>query len=96
MPYVTQTRLLPAPKYRGTHTREYDGYNSWNDFSGVGDGVQTTYSFRTDRLHTEEGDLEDLSTAQLRGRVSHEHRTRYDNGHPFNSTKRWFDISHKM
>jgi len=95
MPYVTQTRLLAPFLYNAKFTRKYDGYNSSNAYSDVGSGAQTTYSFRTDRLHTAEGDLEDLSTAQLRGRVSHEHRTRYDNGHPFNSTKRWFDISHK-
>lgn len=91
MPYVTDSRSLPI-YHSWLHTRVNDGYRFPTDrqtAAAVLTGNQQTYSFRTSKLDpTDEEAYENLSTADLRGRVAFEHRTKYDNGHNFWTTRR--------
>lgn len=90
MPYVTQSRNFPPIRLGGIHT--YSGDNSKSVSVGYtySPGSQVTTSWRTSRsdmgLSSETG-YEMASTQDLRRNIIREHRTKYDNGHTFETEK---------
>lgn len=94
MPDVTQSRSLPAPYVPWVHKDKQTG-GVWLGAYGGYAGNQTTTSFRsTKRSFTDVVDNEEasLSGEELYRRVGGEYRTRNDNGHEFESFKRFQDI----
>lgn len=96
MPYVTQTRTRPEVQHSSKVWRSYAN-SVWpqSGFTGIGGVTEETYSYRTNRSNLRAGsEYETLSTADLRGSVAYDHRTRYDNGHEFHSTKTGSRLGH--